>query len=98
FVNDTATTEIYTLSLHDPLPISAACRTHRPGRLRAHGCVHPDLPSLRSHYERLSCSGVAPFPRTAARRGLRALTGGVEAHRHCHPPHGPAARLPGRDH
>src|SRR3712207_7509985 len=27
FFNDTATTEIYTLSLHDALPISAACST-----------------------------------------------------------------------
>src|SRR6266568_8944804 len=26
FFNDTATTEIYTLSLHDALPISASCR------------------------------------------------------------------------
>src|SRR3989442_13551339 len=26
FFNDTATTEIYTLSLHDALPISIACR------------------------------------------------------------------------
>src|SRR2546430_7475355 len=26
FFNDTATTEIYTLSLHDALPISATCR------------------------------------------------------------------------
>src|SRR2546430_17639236 len=26
FFNDTATTEIYTLSLHDALPISADCR------------------------------------------------------------------------
>src|SRR3712207_6943948 len=26
FFNDTATTEIYTLSLHDALPISNACR------------------------------------------------------------------------
>src|SRR5437870_13536850 len=34
FFNDTATTEIYTLSLHDALPI---CSTHRggPGRRRA---------------------------------------------------------------
>src|SRR2546425_3569191 len=31
FFNDTATTEIYTLSLHDALPISAgALRRHRP--------------------------------------------------------------------
>src|SRR6266704_6695925 len=36
FFNDTATTEIYTLSLHDALPISAA--QHR--RERLHG--HPD--------------------------------------------------------
>src|SRR5256885_16712376 len=28
FFNDTATTEIYTLSLHDALPISAGCRSH----------------------------------------------------------------------
>src|SRR2546430_2266467 len=27
FFNDTATTEIYTLSLHDALPISAICRS-----------------------------------------------------------------------
>ena len=27
FFNDTATTEIYTLSLHDALPISATVRT-----------------------------------------------------------------------
>src|SRR2546425_7895657 len=31
FFNDTATTEIYTLSLHDALPI---CRRIRPGRRR----------------------------------------------------------------
>src|SRR5260370_38881204 len=30
FFNDTATTEIYTLSLHDALPISAVCSL--PGR------------------------------------------------------------------
>src|SRR3712207_8580723 len=37
FFNDTATTEIYTLSLHDALPISAAARArpHRRGQLRA---------------------------------------------------------------
>src|SRR2546427_7021064 len=31
FFNDTATTEIYTLSLHDALPISSASRTGAPG-------------------------------------------------------------------
>src|SRR5258707_3836626 len=41
FFNDTATTEIYTLSLHDALPISESDRTAytaayaRPGRTRA---------------------------------------------------------------
>src|SRR2546422_9751620 len=32
FFNDTATTEIYTLSLHDALPISHVCRALRPHR------------------------------------------------------------------
>src|SRR3712207_8377211 len=31
FFNDTATTEIYTLSLHDALPISASCCSARSG-------------------------------------------------------------------
>src|SRR2546427_4836956 len=52
FFNDTATTEIYTLSLHDALPISIACR---PGRAlwprgRAHGLGtrgRPDAHGLR---------------------------------------------------
>src|SRR5437868_13218334 len=30
FSNDTPTTEIYTLSLHDALPISSACASGRP--------------------------------------------------------------------
>src|SRR5436309_10913584 len=33
FVNDTATTTIYTLSLHDALPIFLAARTNREKRL-----------------------------------------------------------------
>src|SRR6266705_5941518 len=37
FFNDTATTEIYTLSLHDALPISAA----RTGRACAATCWRP---------------------------------------------------------
>src|SRR6266851_10196312 len=32
FFNDTATTEIYTLSLHDALPIRPRPRHRRPGR------------------------------------------------------------------
>src|SRR3712207_8393618 len=34
FFNDTATTEIYTLSLHDALPISGAARDRRRRRAR----------------------------------------------------------------
>src|SRR5260221_13413171 len=34
FFNDTATTEIYTLSLHDALPISRVLRTRQGGKPR----------------------------------------------------------------
>src|SRR5260221_9055235 len=43
FFNDTATTEIYTLSLHDALPIAPplpAGRCHTPARKRHPGRVH----------------------------------------------------------
>src|SRR2546427_2888821 len=40
FFNDTATTEIYTLSLHDALPIYAA-RPQAHGRSRVHGAGPP---------------------------------------------------------
>src|SRR3712207_8115285 len=36
FFNDTATTEIYTLSLHDALPISPRCLPHDPRGPEAH--------------------------------------------------------------
>src|SRR5690242_21601477 len=43
FFNDTATTEIYTLSLHDALPISGARRRRRPRRRgRAAASAPPD--------------------------------------------------------
>src|ERR1043166_10233947 len=41
FFNDTATTEIYTLSLHDALPISAARRTQWYRPPRAHRRTSP---------------------------------------------------------
>src|SRR5207249_8210098 len=48
FFNDTAPTEIYTLSLHDALPISSA-RPRQDGRARtgapaSHGGARPDDP------------------------------------------------------
>src|SRR5260221_10391661 len=48
FFNDTATTEIFTLSLHDALPICPGhprphqLRTHHPGARRRHAGVHRD--------------------------------------------------------
>src|SRR2546429_4300992 len=39
FFNDTATTEIYTLSLHDALPISSLCRFFRPGARQEKGIL-----------------------------------------------------------
>src|SRR6266571_2374195 len=45
FFNDTATTEIYTLSLHDALPISYRRRSRRPCRA---GTAHPSRPTARS--------------------------------------------------
>src|SRR6267143_7233852 len=53
FFNDTATTEIYTLSLHDALPIPrAAARSrgtrHRTGRGRRSAACSGPAPALRS--------------------------------------------------
>src|SRR5256885_14062934 len=43
FFNDTATTEIYTLSLHDALPIWAGVRIRAPHRTRRRGSPAPDV-------------------------------------------------------
>src|SRR5690348_18206952 len=54
FFNDTATTEIYTLSLHDALPISRTwpapskvCGSARPGGSRSRASAIPDRKSTR---------------------------------------------------
>src|SRR2546430_11465654 len=39
FFNDTATTEIYTLSLHDALPISSAATTPPPAKINGRRAV-----------------------------------------------------------
>src|SRR2546422_7606704 len=47
FFNDTATTEIYTLSLHDALPISGGQQPrHPPRRVPPHA---PDRAGVREH-------------------------------------------------
>src|SRR2546430_14103385 len=56
FFNDTATTEIYTLSLHDALPISrgrAQARAYRSDTGRAAGPAHA---GVRSKSTRLNSS------------------------------------------
>ena len=49
FFNDTAATEIYTLSLHDSLPISNAARSHKPASASTESFSHASswaLPAL----------------------------------------------------
>src|SRR2546425_4128847 len=41
FFNDTATTEIYTLSLHDALPICRCCTSRPPSRPAPRRCSIP---------------------------------------------------------
>src|SRR5215217_636737 len=65
FFNDTATTEIYTLSLHDALPISTAPRMRRTAGCR--GTATPGAGAIRR-----AVAGVAP---NGARR--RNPTGGA---------------------
>src|SRR6266487_6037602 len=70
FFNDTATTEIYTLSLHDALPISPAKASSRSswyeGRasLRCSNC--PDIAIRRSPADDTS-SRATPLPQAYAR-------------------------------
>src|SRR3712207_7182830 len=47
FFNDTATTEIYTLSLHDALPISEAVGGGADGALVVHRGLEPQRPQDR---------------------------------------------------
>src|SRR3712207_7719406 len=65
FFNDTATTEIYTLSLHDALPI---CRPRRRG-LGQHEALHGPLPGVRPR------ANPCRLQRRAARRVRRPRRG-----------------------
>src|SRR3990167_2170694 len=58
FFNDTATTEIYTLSLHDALPISGPYVDARAGATQAQSLTYfyefgPDLPRSEEHTSEL---------------------------------------------
>src|SRR3712207_8915520 len=88
FFNDTATTEIYTLSLHDALPISAGARglpAGRPGRRR-------DRP--RPAHDR-----AVPLRQVGPQAVLRRDAQAVGLHRRQRTPPSPAgvAPPPGRD-
>src|SRR3712207_8979747 len=54
FINDTATTEIYTLSLHDALPIGSGSRAPRPcwSTRRRDRPGHPSAPGARGSGDR----------------------------------------------
>src|SRR2546430_9255867 len=69
FFNDTATTEIYTLSLHDALPIyrrRASDSGTRPAR-RARTAASPRPPSRRPR----ACPAAGRSPRARTRDALR---------------------------
>src|SRR5215216_279739 len=77
FFNDTATTEIYTLSLHDALPLwqlraevrpDRRLRARAPGHLRQHQArtPRPELPPL--HLGVVHGPGGLPAQRTGATR------------------------------
>src|SRR3712207_9587660 len=72
FFNDTATTEIYTLSLHDALPISARGHLHQGRRPAAGGLRHPHpaLGGTRGR-GRATAQGVLPRPGVPDRKSTR---------------------------
>src|SRR6201999_4667153 len=53
FFNDTATTEIYTLSLHDALPISPSAGRRMSGRRLPRGCRLPAADRSEEHTSEL---------------------------------------------
>src|SRR5256885_16681375 len=83
FFNDTATTEIYTLSLHDALPISAFSRLWSPGCGMSITTLLPSTrstpvarrgPTLVTH-RRVSTPGGTPYVDALNRRPSAAASG-----------------------
>src|SRR2546427_2047560 len=62
FFNDTATTEIYTLSLHDALPILPGFRQHHRLRFESRGPRSQQIARRRSHrtMDQATLSGAPP--------------------------------------
>src|SRR3712207_9048809 len=67
FFNDTATTEIYTLSLHDALPISGPARP-----VRRAPCLAPPAPERAVTPAAPAAAGVARAPAAAAAAAVAA--------------------------
>src|SRR5919108_4259515 len=51
FFNDTATTEIYTLSLHDALPISRLAQQREHVAIADRGATEPNAGLAQRHFE-----------------------------------------------
>src|ERR1041384_8870546 len=88
FFNDTATTEIYTLSLHDALPISFAQHFEDIERCSA-GCRREVLTRSEEHTSELQ---------SLAYLVCRLLLEKTQQRRHHQPPPRPAATHPGPAH
>src|SRR5687767_15336141 len=78
FFNDTATTEIYTLSLHDALPISPPAReapppppSPRPSPPRSSGSSPPPRPSSRPPPSTSAAGMTGPYSIAYPRVGRR---------------------------
>src|SRR2546428_6228132 len=70
FFNDTATTEIYTLSLHDALPISEGCPLGNARRHPVPGPSAPGVPGARRVHARTGRSAAARDEPATQRFGL----------------------------
>src|SRR2546422_6199812 len=68
FFNDTATTEIYTLSLHDALPISARRRAPLPGGVSCRELLRARDGAHRERVESEHPAAWRAFPGSAYRR------------------------------
>src|SRR3989454_12802736 len=87
FFNDTATTEIYTLSLHDALPISASRDNAHARRGTPQGARYREGRSLSEDGDRegtrgFRCGDVGRFQHARGHRGdLRLRTHGEQGYR-----------------
>src|SRR2546430_12820725 len=86
FFNDTATTEIYTLSLHDALPISAKAERPAAGRTEVVAASRPSsrCPRSEEHTSELQ---------SQSNLVCRLLLEKKKKNKHAVPPHAPLTRI-----